>query len=164
MSGAGLALWAAGPGDDGRPPAVYDAVYLVTLWPPGSSTHVNGDPRAPCCSYGLDLFLLSIDEGISGYRDDSLETVKRNEVGRAGGRVWRQGGAGGSLLAAGGRERAPRESASCLRALFPCASRHAPLPWLLPMQEQYGIPLHVFSYKDLYGGQGRARGCSIHWV
>ena len=31
-------------------------------------------------SYGLDLFLLSIDEGISGYRDDSLETVKRNEV------------------------------------------------------------------------------------
>jgi hypothetical protein len=32
-----------------------------------------------CCSYGLDLFLLSIDEGISGYRDDSLETVKRNE-------------------------------------------------------------------------------------
>ncbi|GBG92392.1 hypothetical protein CBR_g55299, partial [Chara braunii] len=29
--------------------------------------------------YGLDLFLLSIDEGIEGYRDDSLETVKRNE-------------------------------------------------------------------------------------
>lgn len=29
--------------------------------------------------YGLDLFLLSVDEGISGYRDDSLETVKRNE-------------------------------------------------------------------------------------
>lgn len=28
--------------------------------------------------YGLDLCLLSIDEGISGYRDDSLETVKRN--------------------------------------------------------------------------------------
>eukprot|EP00158_Paraphelidium_tribonemae_P007194 Partr_v1_DN28147_c1_g1_i1_m55069 putative Plays a central role in 2-thiolation of mcm(5)S(2)U at tRNA wobble positions of tRNA(Lys), tRNA(Glu) and tRNA(Gln). Directly binds tRNAs and probably acts by catalyzing adenylation of tRNAs, an intermediate required for 2-thiolation. It is unclear whether it acts as a sulfurtransferase that transfers sulfur from thiocarboxylated urm1 onto the uridine of tRNAs at wobble position len=28
--------------------------------------------------YGLDLFLLSIDEGITGYRDDSLETVKRN--------------------------------------------------------------------------------------
>ena len=33
----------------------------------------------PSRSYGLDLFLLSIDEGISGYRDDSLETVKRNE-------------------------------------------------------------------------------------
>jgi len=31
-------------------------------------------------NYGLDLFLLSIDEGITGYRDDSLETVKRNEV------------------------------------------------------------------------------------
>jgi cytoplasmic tRNA 2-thiolation protein 1 len=46
--------------------------------------------------YGLDLLLLSIDEGISGYRDDSLDTVKRNE-------------------------------------------------------ETYGIPLHVFSYKDLYG-------------
>ncbi|KAI5056492.1 hypothetical protein GOP47_0028310 [Adiantum capillus-veneris] len=29
--------------------------------------------------YGLDIFLLSIDEGITGYRDDSLETVKRNE-------------------------------------------------------------------------------------
>lgn len=28
--------------------------------------------------YGLDLMLLSIDEGIRGYRDDSLETVKRN--------------------------------------------------------------------------------------
>lgn len=30
--------------------------------------------------YGLDLCLLSIDEGISGYRDDSLETVKRNQL------------------------------------------------------------------------------------
>ncbi|KAJ1567706.1 nucleotidyltransferase, partial [Nowakowskiella sp. JEL0078] len=30
--------------------------------------------------YGLDLFLLSVDEGISGYRDDSLETVKRNQL------------------------------------------------------------------------------------
>lgn len=29
-------------------------------------------------NYGLELILLSIDEGISGYRDDSLETVKRN--------------------------------------------------------------------------------------
>ena len=29
--------------------------------------------------YGLELFLLSIDEGIRGYRDDSLEAVKRNE-------------------------------------------------------------------------------------
>lgn len=30
--------------------------------------------------YGLNLILLSIDEGIKGYRDDSLETVKRNAV------------------------------------------------------------------------------------
>jgi len=29
-------------------------------------------------NYGLDLILLSIDEGIVGYRDDSLETVKKN--------------------------------------------------------------------------------------
>ena len=31
-------------------------------------------------NYGLDLLLLSIDEGIQGYRDDSLETVKRNAI------------------------------------------------------------------------------------
>jgi cytoplasmic tRNA 2-thiolation protein 1 len=31
-------------------------------------------------SYGLSLHLLSIDEGIAGYRDDSLETVKRNQI------------------------------------------------------------------------------------
>ncbi|PGH16988.1 cytoplasmic tRNA 2-thiolation protein 1 [Helicocarpus griseus UAMH5409] len=30
--------------------------------------------------YGLELMLLSIDEGIKGYRDDSLKTVKRNSV------------------------------------------------------------------------------------
>ena len=29
--------------------------------------------------YGCELFLLSVDEGITGYRDDSLETVKRNQ-------------------------------------------------------------------------------------
>lgn len=29
--------------------------------------------------YGLELVLLSIDEGIKGYRDDSLATVKRNQ-------------------------------------------------------------------------------------
>jgi cytoplasmic tRNA 2-thiolation protein 1 len=28
--------------------------------------------------YKLDLVLLSIDEGITGYRDDSLDTVKQN--------------------------------------------------------------------------------------
>ncbi|XP_063403767.1 cytoplasmic tRNA 2-thiolation protein 1-like [Mytilus trossulus] len=31
-------------------------------------------------NYGLDLVLLSVDEGITGYRDDSLETVKRNQL------------------------------------------------------------------------------------
>ncbi|XP_027227722.2 cytoplasmic tRNA 2-thiolation protein 1 isoform X1 [Penaeus vannamei] len=46
--------------------------------------------------YGLKLVLLSIDEGITGYRDDSLETVKRNE-------------------------------------------------------QQYGIPLKIMSYEELYG-------------
>lgn len=46
--------------------------------------------------YGLRLVLLSVDEGITGYRDDSLETVKRN-------------------------------------------------------QEDYGLPLKVVSYEELYG-------------
>ncbi|KAH9282468.1 Cytoplasmic tRNA 2-thiolation protein 1 [Echinococcus granulosus] len=46
--------------------------------------------------YGVELILLSIDEGITGYRDDSLETVKRNK-------------------------------------------------------KQFGLPLKVLSYKDLYG-------------
>ena len=46
--------------------------------------------------YGLELVLLSIDEGITGYRDDSLESVKRN-------------------------------------------------------QKDYGLPLTILSYKDIYG-------------
>ncbi|KNE71226.1 cytoplasmic tRNA 2-thiolation protein 1 [Allomyces macrogynus ATCC 38327] len=46
--------------------------------------------------YGLDLVLLSVDEGITGYRDDSLATVQRNQV-------------------------------------------------------QYGLPLKIVSYGDLYG-------------
>ena len=29
--------------------------------------------------YGLHLELVSVDEGITGYRDDSLETVKKNQ-------------------------------------------------------------------------------------
>ncbi|KAK7387969.1 hypothetical protein VNO78_22771 [Psophocarpus tetragonolobus] len=47
-------------------------------------------------NYGLHLFLLSVDEGITGYRDDSLQTVHRNQL-------------------------------------------------------QYGLPLQLVSYKDLYG-------------
>lgn len=31
-------------------------------------------------NYGVKLVLLSIDEGITGYRDDSLETVKQNSI------------------------------------------------------------------------------------
>ena len=31
-------------------------------------------------NYGLDLVLLSVDEGITGYRDDSLATVQNNKV------------------------------------------------------------------------------------
>ena len=31
-------------------------------------------------NYGLHLYLLSIDEGITGYRDDSLDTVKQNQI------------------------------------------------------------------------------------
>lgn len=31
-------------------------------------------------NYGCELILLSVDEGITGYRDDSLETVKRNQI------------------------------------------------------------------------------------
>ena len=46
--------------------------------------------------YGLNLVLISIDEGITGYRDDSLETVKRN-------------------------------------------------------RDQYGLPLTILSYEELYG-------------
>ncbi|EMR08516.1 cytoplasmic tRNA 2-thiolation protein 1 [Pneumocystis murina B123] len=30
--------------------------------------------------YGLDLYMISVDEGIQGYRDDSLETVKRIQI------------------------------------------------------------------------------------
>jgi cytoplasmic tRNA 2-thiolation protein 1 len=46
--------------------------------------------------YGIHLFLLSVDEGITGYRDDSLETVKQN-------------------------------------------------------RDDYGLPLEIVSYRDLYG-------------
>lgn len=46
--------------------------------------------------YGINLFLLSIDEGITGYRDDSLKTVQQNK-------------------------------------------------------DDYGLPLKILSYKELYG-------------
>lgn len=31
-------------------------------------------------NYGVELILLSIDEGITGYRDDSLKAVERNRL------------------------------------------------------------------------------------
>ena len=31
-------------------------------------------------NYGVELILISVDEGITGYRDDSLESVKRNQL------------------------------------------------------------------------------------
>lgn len=31
-------------------------------------------------NYGVELYMLAIDEGIKGYRDDSLEAVKRNQA------------------------------------------------------------------------------------
>ncbi|KAJ8917784.1 hypothetical protein NQ315_010690 [Exocentrus adspersus] len=62
-------------------------------------------------NYGLKLVLLSIDEGITGYRDDSLDTVKQN-------------------------------------------------------RDDYGIPLKILSYKDLYGWTmdeiiGRKNNCTF---
>ncbi|CAE6466324.1 unnamed protein product, partial [Rhizoctonia solani] len=56
------------------------------LFKPGDRVAIDSTVLAHCMkvlndryNYGLDLFLLSIDEGITGYRDDSLETVKRNQ-------------------------------------------------------------------------------------
>ena len=65
---------------------------VLTCLPACLPAHPQPAPRPT--SYGLDLLLLSIDEGISGYRDDSLETVKRNEAQYQVGRVltaWRTG-------------------------------------------------------------------------
>jgi cytoplasmic tRNA 2-thiolation protein 1 len=31
-------------------------------------------------NYGIKLYLLSVDEGIDGYRNDSIETVRRNST------------------------------------------------------------------------------------
>lgn len=66
------------------PPSYGLDLFLLPLlpFPNIAPPHLKADPLTPATSrsYGLDLFLLSIDEGISGYRDDSLETVKRNEA------------------------------------------------------------------------------------
>lgn len=129
--------------------------------------------------YGLDLFLLSIDEGISGYRDDSLETVKRNEaqcVPREGPepaaafvllmhrlpdpQAVRRGGSASNLLiygtGCGSRD---------ILLVMGLVSEHSPQVSCVPCftheagckgipvdpVRRYGIPLTVLSYKALYG-------------
>ena len=114
-------------------------------------------------SYNWDLFLLSIDEGISGYRDDSLETVKRNEQ-----QV--------SLLkpSSGGRQRFIEQPSACCHRHVMEAVEIVTLPHCLCVDvsairvdvrgactdcyrpsacavSQYQLPLTVVSYKELYG-------------
>lgn len=49
--------------------------------PPPTLHTTHPEPPSPHHGrYGLDLVLLSIDEGISGYRDDSLATVADNRT------------------------------------------------------------------------------------
>ena len=81
--------------------------------------------------YNWDLFLLSVDEGISGYRDDSLETVKRNEQQVS--------------LCPTPRSHNTRRFC-CLTADMP----HL-FDALLLCMLQYQIPLTVVSYQELYG-------------
>ncbi|EFX04538.1 pp-loop ATPase superfamily [Grosmannia clavigera kw1407] len=75
-------------------PALYEVHHTITsarLFYPGEKVAIGasgGKDSTVLASvlktlnerhkYGLDLVLLSVDEGIKGYRDDSLETVKRN--------------------------------------------------------------------------------------
>lgn len=68
-------------------------------------------------SYGLDLFLLSIDEGISGYRDDSLETVKRNEE------TYQVSACAPRLRACGCQHRAAKQQLPRQQLLSPRAGR-----------------------------------------
>ncbi|KAF8767416.1 Cytoplasmic tRNA 2-thiolation protein 1 like protein [Argiope bruennichi] len=63
-----------------------EGVYLKKEMSVNNSQHLDSTVLAYVMKtlndrydYGLKLVLLSIDEGITGYRDDSLESVKRNE-------------------------------------------------------------------------------------
>ncbi|KAH9059316.1 hypothetical protein EDB87DRAFT_1684715 [Lactarius vividus] len=71
---------------------VHNTITEVRLFKPGDSVAIGASGGKDSTvlahvmktlneryQYGLNLFLLSIDEGITGYRDDSLETVKRNQ-------------------------------------------------------------------------------------
>lgn len=61
--------------------------------------------------YGLDLYLLSIDEGITGYRDDSLEVSQLSQALR----------------------------------------RQLTSQTVKQNQVEYGLPLKILSYQELYG-------------
>lgn len=78
--------------------------------------------------YGLDLFLLSIDEGITGYRDDSLE-VSRTRTSSP------------SFLL-------PSFRAELTRAF---AGVGVYLQTVKRNQVQYDLPLKILSYDELYG-------------
>uniref|UniRef100_A0A915D202 Cytoplasmic tRNA 2-thiolation protein 1 n=1 Tax=Ditylenchus dipsaci TaxID=166011 RepID=A0A915D202_9BILA len=53
---------------------VHETIQQLKLFTPGESIAVGR------YSYGLNLILLCIDEGIRGYRDDSIREVKKNEA------------------------------------------------------------------------------------
>ena len=72
---------------------IHNTITVNSLFSPGERVAIGAsggkDSTVLACvlktlneryDYGLQLLLLSIDEGIKGYRDDSLETVKRNAV------------------------------------------------------------------------------------
>lgn len=82
-------------------------------------------------SYGVELFLLSVDEGISGYRDDSLETVKRNEK---------------QVTALVCRSTCIDPPGAFYSMEWDASEFASDGPVL-----QYGIPLKIVSYKELYG-------------
>ncbi|KAG6478549.1 hypothetical protein ZIOFF_061992 [Zingiber officinale] len=85
-------------------------------------------------NYGLDLFLLSVDEGITGYRDDSLETVKRNEIEKEG-----------------MEEKQMHWKNEALPLVAIATAKISTSHLMLEPPEGYGLPLKVVSYKDLYG-------------
>ncbi|KAG6475736.1 hypothetical protein ZIOFF_064965 [Zingiber officinale] len=85
-------------------------------------------------NYGLDLFLLSVDEGITGYRDDSLETVKRNEIEKEG-----------------MEEKQMHWKNEALPLVANATAKISTSHLMLEPPEGYGLPLKVVSYKDLYG-------------
>jgi hypothetical protein len=117
-------------------------------------TKVNKPTSALCCvflsigfftcSYGLELFLLSIDEGISGYRDDSLETVKRNEL-----QVFFLAYPSGAHISSRATLIVGRGSANRIGIQYKRGKLGSDTADKID-PPQYGIPLKIVSYKDLY--------------